>query len=57
MWAEPPYFMTNEEWYYHDQKAWKYKLTKAGKAIPKVVESYNEFYAETTDENGDIVEV
>ena len=39
---EKPYFMTNKEWYYHDEKDWKYKLTD--KAPQKAVESYKEFY-------------
>lgn len=39
-----PYFMENEDWYYHDEKEWKFKLTD--KAPPKAVESYNEFYKE-----------
>lgn len=38
-----PYFMTNPEWYYHDEDEWKYKLTD--KAPKEAVESYNEFYA------------
>ena len=38
-----PYFMTNPEWYYHDKKEWKYKLTD--KAPKEAVESYKEFYA------------
>lgn len=47
--AEEPYFMKNEEWYYHDEKEWKYKLTEKGKAIPKVVKSYEEYYADEAD--------
>lgn len=39
-----PYFMTNEAWYYHDDKEWKYKLTELGKSIPEVVKSYEEYY-------------
>ena len=37
-----PYFMKNKEWYYHDEKEWRYKLTD--KAPKKAIESYNEFY-------------
>ena len=39
---EKPYFMTNSEWYYHDKKEWKYKLTD--KAPSEAVKSYEEFY-------------
>lgn len=42
MLLEQPYFMINEEWYYHDKKKNKYFLTD--KAPKKAVESYNEFY-------------
>ncbi len=38
-----PYFMKNKEWYYHDPKEWKYKLTD--KAPPKARKSYEEFYS------------
>ena len=37
-----PYFLTNKEWYYHDDKKNKYFLTN--KAPKKAVESYNKFY-------------
>lgn len=37
-----PYFMTNKDWYYHDEKEFKYKLTE--KATEKAKESYKEFY-------------
>lgn len=47
--AEEPYFMKNSEWYYHDEKEWKYKLTAKGKAIKKVVESYKEYYRDEID--------
>ena len=48
-----PYFMENEEWYYFDEKDFKYKLTD--KATNKAIESYNEWYKDKTyeDENGD----
>ena len=42
-----PYFMTNEEWYYHDDKENKYYLTD--KAPKEAIESYNEFYDENID--------
>ena len=45
-----PYFLKNEKWYYHDEKAWKYKLTPEGKKNPKVVKSYNEFYKVIKDD-------
>lgn len=41
---KPPYFMTNEKWYYFDEKEWKYKLTKEAPA--KAVKSYKDFYRE-----------
>lgn len=44
MLSEMPYFMTNEEWYYHDKKEWKFKLTD--KAPPEAIESYKKFYAQ-----------
>ena len=49
-----PYFMENEEWYYFDEKDFKYKLTD--KATKKAIESYNEWYRDKTyeDENGDL---
>lgn len=37
-----PYFMKNKEWYYHDKKEWRFKLTD--KAPQKAIESYNDFY-------------
>lgn len=40
---EIPYFMENEEWYYHDEDKWRYYLTE--KAPPEAVKSYHEFYA------------
>jgi len=39
-----PYFMSNPEWYYFDEKEWMYKLTE--KAPEKARESYKEFYEE-----------
>lgn len=54
---EQPYFMKNEKWYYHDEKAWKYRLTPEGKQNPKVVKSYEDFYREYRDEEGNIIDV
>ncbi len=38
-----PYFMTNPEWYYHDDEEYIYKLTE--KAPPEAIKSYEETYA------------
>ena len=35
-------FLQNKEWYYFDEKEWKYKLTD--KAPQKAIENYKEFY-------------
>ncbi len=40
--TEKPYFMTNSEWYYFDEDAFRYKLTD--KAPQKAIDSYNEYY-------------
>lgn len=45
---DEPYFMKNEEWYFFDEKEWKYKLTN--KAPKKAIESYNIFYQEKVEE-------
>lgn len=45
-----PYFMSNDEWYYFDEKEWCYKLTD--KAPEDAIESYNEFYADKEIING-----
>ena len=37
-------FLQNEEWYYWDEKEWKYKLTD--KAPKEAIDSYKEFYKE-----------
>lgn len=37
-----PYFMSNKDWYYFDEKEFCYKLTD--KAPQKAKESYKEFY-------------
>jgi len=39
-----PYFMTNKEWFYFDEKEFCFKLTKL--APEKAKESYKEFYSE-----------
>lgn len=46
-----PYFLTNEEWYYFDEKEYKYKLTD--KATPEAIESYNEYYLPYNKDYGD----
>jgi len=46
--TERPYFMENEEWYYHDKDEFCYKLTD--KAPQKAIESYKEFYEEDDEE-------
>ena len=50
MMLKEPYFMSNEDWYYFDEKEWKYKLTD--KAPLAAIDSYNEFYGVTTDVGG-----
>ena len=42
MQVEKPFFMNNTEWYYFDEKEFKYKLTD--KATDKAKKSYEEFY-------------
>lgn len=42
-----PYFMTNENWYYFDEKHHKFKLTK--EAPREAVQSYKEFYEDEFD--------
>lgn len=46
--VDKPYFMTNEEWYYYDEKTFKYKLTT--KAPQKAIDSYNEYYKKLDEE-------
>ena len=53
--TEKPYFMEKEEWFERDEanaeaNGCNYVLTEKGKAIPKVVESYEEFQ-ETIEDN------
>jgi len=43
-----PYFMTNEEWYYYDEKEEIYKLTD--KANKQAKESYFLYYNANNDE-------
>lgn len=38
-----PYFMYNKDWYAEDNKTGELSLTKAGRKIKKVVESYEEW--------------
>lgn len=45
--GETPYFLTNPEWYYFDEKEFKYKLTD--KAPREAIDSYNEFYKKLDD--------
>lgn len=42
-----PYFLENEEWYYHDDEEGIFKLTD--KATEEARKSYEEFYAEEDD--------
>lgn len=42
MTLDKPYFMSNEEWFYHDEEEMCYKLTD--KAPQKAKESYKDFY-------------
>lgn len=42
MFIDEPYFMTNDKWYYFDEKEKIYKLTEM--APDKAIESYKKFY-------------
>lgn len=42
MTQDKPYFMNNPEWFYFDEKEWKYFLTN--KAPKEAKESYDKFY-------------
>ena len=42
MTQDKPYFMNNAEWFYFDEKEWKYFLTD--KEQEKAKESYDKFY-------------
>ena len=43
MTTEKPFFLTNSEWFYFDEKEWKYKLTE--KATSEAKKSYEDFYS------------
>lgn len=47
MLSKRPYFMENEEWYYHDKKKNRYVLTD--KAPEKARKSYEDFYDLSND--------
>lgn len=49
MTQERPYFLNNKDWFYFDEKEWKYKLTD--KATNEAKESYKRFYDEFKKEN------
>ena len=42
MQTEKPYFMNDPNWFYFDEKEFKYKLTE--KATEKARKSYEDFY-------------
>ena len=42
-----PYFFTNKDWYYYDEKKEIFVLTK--KAPQKAIESYKEYYKENKE--------
>ena len=46
--SDVPYFFTNKEWYYYDEKEEIYKLTD--KAPKEAIDSYNEFYEEDEED-------
>lgn len=50
--SEKPYFMQNKEWYYFDEEEFCYKLTD--KAPKEAIESYEEFYREDDDPDGEV---
>ena len=49
-----PYFQTNEDWFTYDLEKGKFFLTDAGKAIPEVVKSYEDFYSKRSDEETEL---
>lgn len=49
MTVDKPYFMENSEWFYFDEKDFRYKLTD--KASEKAVRSYEEFYSRIEPRN------
>ena len=42
-----PYFVTNKEWYYYDEKEEIFKLTQ--KATDKAKQSYIQYYSKNDD--------
>lgn len=53
---DPPYFLENEAWFTWSRKTHRYHLTEFGRTIPKVLKSFEEFYAVNHDEDGNIVD-
>lgn len=49
MTKERPYFLNNKDWFYFDEKEWKYKLTN--KATNEAKDSYKRFYGEFKKES------
>lgn len=52
-WAEPPFFLTNKEWYYYDDKEGRYKLTD--KAPEEAKKSYEKHYTTEHTEDGAVI--
>lgn len=54
-----PYFMENDEWYcINDNPEYPERglaLTPAGKSMPEVVQSYEDFYAIVRDEDTGVI--
>ena len=44
-----PYFITNESWYYYDEKTERFELTN--KAPKEAIRSYIEYYNENEDDD------
>ena len=44
-----PFFMTNDDWYYFDEKEFCYKLKE--NAPEEAIKSYQKFYEEESDED------
>ncbi|MGL5125623.1 MAG: hypothetical protein ACRC6U_06500 [Fusobacteriaceae bacterium] len=55
MTLEKPYFLTNEEWFIHDEEQWKYILTD--KATKEAKESYKEFYEQLENSHFEEIEL
>ena len=51
-----PYFLTNEAWYRLKEGVFGYELTPAGRKIPEVVASYEEFYSTERDDDDELVD-